>query len=220
MSDKTKKKSNVTVNEDETYEEALKRYGLSPSKNGHYVDKAELYAHMVEYCEAREKAKAEGAEPPRIDDYVAECIVKIATHLSYLPNFNGYTYRQDFVSDAIENCLSYIDNFDPKKSSNPFAYFTQICWYAFIRRIMKEKRQSIIKGKLIMGMPFDDSMMIDEDTNKAVVEDALRNTHTFVELAAEEERKQKAKADERKAVRDAARKAVEKPKTGLEEFFE
>lgn len=215
-----KRKSNVTVNEDETYEEALKRYGLSPSKNGHYVDKAELYEHMVRYCEAREKAKAEGAELPRIDDYVAECIVKIATHLSYLPNFNGYTYRQDFVSDAIENCLSYIDNFDPKKSNNPFAYFTQICWYAFIRRIMKEKRQSIIKGKLIMGMPFDDSMMIDEDTNKAVIEDALRNTHTFVELAAEEERKQKAKADERKAAREAQKKTAEKVKGGLEEFFE
>ena len=109
MSEKDKtRKSNLTVNEDETYEEALKRYGLSPSKNGHYVDKAELYEHMVKYCEAREKAKADGAEPPRIDDYIAECIVKIATHLSYLPNFNGYTYRQDFVSDAIENCLPYI----------------------------------------------------------------------------------------------------------------
>lgn len=214
------RKSGVVAEEGETYEEALKRYGLSPSKNGHYVDKAELYDHMVKYCEAREKAKTDGSELPRIDDYVAECIVKIATHLSYLPNFNGYTYRQDFVSDAIENCLSYIDNFDPKKSNNPFAYFTQICWYAFIRRIMKEKRQSIIKGKLIMGMPFDDSMMIDEDTNKAVIEDALRNTHTFVELAAEEERKQKAKADERKAAREAQKKTVEKAKGGLEEFFE
>ena len=213
------KKSNIIEQEDETYEEALKRYGLSPSKNGHYVDKAELYNHMVAYCEAREKAKAEGKEKPQIDNYIAECIIKIANHLSYLPNFSGYTYRQDFVEDAIENCIHYVDNFNPEISKNPFAYFTQICWYAFIRHIMKEKKQSIVKGKLIMGMTYDEALMTDADTNKAVMEDTLRNTHTFVELAAEEEKKQKQKADERKAQREA-KKSKAKTQTSLEELFE
>lgn len=211
--------TNMTIEEDETYEEALARYGLRPAKNGHYVDKAELYQHMVAYCEARDKAKAEGKEKPQVDNYIAESIIKIANHLSYLPNFSGYTYRADFVADAIENCLTYVDNFNPEKSQNPFAYFTQICWYAFIRRIMREKKQSIIKGRFIMGMSFDENLIIDEDTNKSVMEDTLRNTHTFVELAAEEEKKQKEKAEERRIAREQ-KKEQTRVHTSLEELFE
>ena len=195
--------------------------------NTDYVD---LYQfHNPSFCpvpgdgsglyEAMLQAKAEGKEKPQVDNYIAECIIKIANHLSYLPNFSGYTYRQDFVEDAIENCIHYVDNFNPEISKNPFAYFTQICWYAFIRHIMKEKKQSIVKGKLIMGMTYDEALMIDEDTNKAVMEDTLRNTHTFVELAAEEEKKQKQKADERKAQREA-KKSKAKTQTSLEELFE
>ena len=221
------RKTNVVENDGETYEDALKRYGLSPSKNGHYVDKAELYRNMVAYCEARDREKAEegitklNRKKNLLDEfpYISESIVKIANHLSYLPNFSGYTYREDFVEDAILNCCEYVDNFNPQISKNPFAYFTQICWYAFIRRIMKEKKQSIVKGKLIMGMPYDEALMIDEDINKAVMEDTLRNTHTFVELAAEEDKKQKQKAEERKAAREAKR-AKQKEQTSLEELFE
>lgn len=221
------RKTSVVENDGETYEDALKRYGLSPSKNGHYVDKAELYRNMVAYCEARDREKAEegitrlNRKKNLLDEfpYISESIVKIANHLSYLPNFSGYTYREDFVEDAILNCCEYVDNFNPQISKNPFAYFTQICWYAFIRRIMKEKKQSIVKGKLIMGMPYDEALMIDEDINKAVMEDTLRNTHTFVELAAEEDKKQKQKAEERKAAREAKR-AKQKEQTSLEELFE
>lgn len=221
------RKTSVVENDGETYEDALKRYGLSPSKNGHYVDKAELYRNMVAYCEARDREKEEGGitrfnrKKNLLDEfpYISESIVKIANHLSYLPNFSGYTYREDFVEDAILNCCEYVDNFNPNISKNPFAYFTQICWYAFIRRIMKEKKQSIVKGKLIMGMPYDEALMIDEDINKAVMEDTLRNTHTFVELAAEEDKKQKQKAEERKAAREAKR-AKQKEQTSLEELFE
>lgn len=221
------RKTSVVENDGETYEDALKRYGLSPSKNGHYVDKAELYRNMVAYCEARDREKEEegntrlNRKKNLLDEfpYISESIVKIANHLSYLPNFSGYTYREDFVEDAILNCCEYVDNFNPQISKNPFAYFTQICWYAFIRRIMKEKKQSIVKGKLIMGMPYDEALMIDEDINKAVMEDTLRNTHTFVELAAEEDKKQKQKAEERKAAREAKR-AKQKEQTSLEELFE
>lgn len=221
------RKTSVVENDGETYEDALKRYGLSPSKNGHYVDKAELYRNMVAYCEARDREKEEegitrfNRKKNLLDEfpYISESIVKIANHLSYLPNFSGYTYREDFVEDAILNCCEYVDNFNPNISKNPFAYFTQICWYAFIRRIMKEKKQSIVKGKLIMGMPYDEALMIDEDINKAVMEDTLRNTHTFVELAAEEDKKQKQKAEERKAAREAKR-AKQKEQTSLEELFE
>jgi DNA-directed RNA polymerase specialized sigma subunit len=80
-------------------------------------------------------------------NYVAECIMKIATHLSHKPNFVNYTFREDMISDGIENCLQYVDNFDPDKSNNPFAYFTQIIYFAFIRRIQKEKKQLYIKYK-------------------------------------------------------------------------
>ena len=90
-----------------------------------------------------------------VSNYIGDCILKIATHLSYKPNFINYSYKDDMILDGIENCIHYIDNFDPAKSSNPFAYFTQIIYYAFIRRIAKEKKHSYIKNKLIQNMAFD-----------------------------------------------------------------
>ena len=104
----------------------------------HYVDNAKLLAAMVDY---KNKVNANTSDkPPKIPEYVGECIMKIATHLSYRSNFVNYPFREEMVSDGIENCLQYIDNFDPAKSSNPFAYFTQIIYFAFIRRIQKEKK--------------------------------------------------------------------------------
>ena len=82
---------------------------------------------------------------PPVTNYIGECFLKIATHLSYRPNFINYTYRDEMISDGIENCLQYVKNFNPEKSSNPFAYFTQIIYYAFLRRIQKEKKQTHVK---------------------------------------------------------------------------
>ena len=95
---------------------------------------------------------------PDVTNYIGECFLKIANHLSYRPNFINYTYRDDMISDGIENCLQYMRNFNPEKSKNPFAYFTQIIYYAFIRRIQKEKKQMQIKSKLIANAGVENMM--------------------------------------------------------------
>jgi hypothetical protein len=110
------------------------------SSKKHYVKNADLYAAMVEYRKMLIEHKTLGKDRPRVPIYIGECIMKIATHLAYKPNFSNYTFRDEMISDGIENCLRYIDNFDPGKSQNPFAYFTQIIYFAFIRRIQKEKK--------------------------------------------------------------------------------
>lgn len=116
-------------------------------KAPHYVDNKALYAAMVEYKTAVAKAEAEGVQKPRVSEYIGTCIYRIATHLSSRGNFCNYPFREELVGDAIDNCLNYIDNFDHVKYQNPFAYFTQISWYAFIRRIQREKKQLYIKQK-------------------------------------------------------------------------
>ena len=115
----------------------------------HYVDNKKFYAALIERKELTAEAEAVGEEPPQITNYLGESILKIANHLSYRPNFINYTYREEMISDGIENCLQYMDRFDPEKSSNPFAYFTQIIYYAFVRRITKEKKQQAIKEKML-----------------------------------------------------------------------
>jgi hypothetical protein len=110
------------------------------SSKKHYVKNADLYAAMVEYRKAVTEAIEKGEQKPRVPFYIGECIMKIATHLAFKPNFSNYPFREEMVSDGIENCLQYIGNFDPGKSQNPFAYFTQIIYFAFIRRIQKEKK--------------------------------------------------------------------------------
>ena len=125
-------------------------------KNEHYVNNADFLEAMKAYRKQVNIAKKERLPKPPVTDYIGSCFLKIANHLSYRPNFINYTFRDDMISDGIENCLQYLDNFNPTKSNNPFAYFTQIIYYAFVRRIQKEKKQVTIKNKLITESNYDD----------------------------------------------------------------
>lgn len=112
-----------------------------------YIDNKLFLKEMVAYRRAVRKAKREGLEKPRLPEYVGECFMKIAENLSHKPNFLSYTFREEMISDAIENCVMYADNFNPAKSKNPFAYFTQVTYFAFLRRIQREKKQLYVKYK-------------------------------------------------------------------------
>jgi len=114
-----------------------------------YVSNKEFLQEMIEYKARVEEAKSQDRPAPEVTDAIALKIMLIAQRLSFKPNFINYTYRDEMVLDAIENCIRYVDNFDPDRSNNPFSYFTQICYYAFIRRIQKEKKEFHIKVKYV-----------------------------------------------------------------------
>lgn len=113
-----------------------------------YVNNKEFLQALIDYKKKREDAERNNEEPPIIPNYIGECIYQIANRLATKPNFAGYSYRDEMVSDGLENAIQAINNFDPNMSSNPFAYFTQIIWYAYLRRIEKEKKQLYIKHKV------------------------------------------------------------------------
>lgn len=116
--------------------------------NSHYVNNAEFLESLKRY---HEKCKniAEDKPIPELDEHVAECIMLICTNLSHRPNFINYPYKEDMVAEAILDCLKAVGNFNPEIGTNPFAYFTQIAWFAFLRKIKKEKKQDIAKFALI-----------------------------------------------------------------------
>ena len=136
-------------------------------RSEHYVNNKEFLAALIKYQEDIEIARLQDKTKPQIPRYIGECFLKIANHLSFKPNFVNYMFKEDMISDGIENCVQYIHNFNPEKSRNPFAYFTQIIHYAFLRRIQREKRQLEIKNKIIeksgYNEVFDDSNKIDGD---------------------------------------------------------
>ena len=134
-------------------------------KSEHYVNNKEFLEALIVYRGKCAEAEEKGQPSPRITNYLGSCFLKIATHLSYKPNFVNYMFREDMISDGIENCVQYIKNFDPEKSRNPFAYFTQIIHYAFLRRIQKEKRQMDIRSKIIERSGFDEVFSADGDYN-------------------------------------------------------
>ena len=135
---------------------------LKPQEKPHYVNNKELSLAVVDYCESAEKARKQKSKNiPIVDNYIAECFLKIAEGLSHKSNFIRYTYREEMVMDAVENCLKAIKNYDIKTATrtgtpNAFAYFTQISWYAFLRRIEKEKKQQDIKLKYIANVGIDE----------------------------------------------------------------
>ena len=154
-------------------------------RSEHYVNNKEFLAALIKYREDVEIAKLRDRPKPVIPRYIGECFLKIANHLSFKPNFVNYMFKEDMISDGIENCVQYIHNFNPEKSQNPFAYFTQIIHYAFLRRIQREKRQLEIKNKILeksgYSEVFDDNNQIDGSTYsdynqiKDAVHSKLRN---------------------------------------------
>ena len=122
---------------------------MAKQKSVHYVDNKKFLQAMIDWRQTCDEAEEKNQTQPPVTNYIGECFLKIATHLSYRPNFINYTYRDEMISDGIENCLQYVKNFNPEKSKNPFAYFTQIIYYAFLRRIAKEKKQSHVKNKML-----------------------------------------------------------------------
>ena len=174
------------------------------TKKKEYVNNADFLKALIDYKEASKLAKKNKTPPPPIPNYIGECFMKIAEGLSHKPNFINYTYRDEMMADGIENCIMYFDNFDPTKSKNPFAYFTQIIYYAFLRRIQKEKKQTYVKYKATeqMGILDEFEMMEFEDGTSKQFE-LYDNIAEFIENY--EEAKEK-------------KKEVKKPK-GIEKFF-
>jgi hypothetical protein len=132
-------------------------------KNPHYVNNKDFYDALLVYKNKVKAAKEQNLPAPPITNYLGDCFLKIATHLSYRPNFVNYIFREDMISDGVENCVQYINNFDVNRS-NPFAYFTQIVYYAFLRRIQKEKKQMEIKEKIIERSGYEQLFYVDDDS--------------------------------------------------------
>lgn len=145
-----------------------KKDSSTEEQPAHYVNNKEFLAALVEYKNSVKKAVEEGKEKPIVPHYLGECFLKIATHLSYKANFINYSYRDDMISDGIENCLVAADKFDPEKSSNPFAYYTQIIYFAFVRRIQKEKKQQATKYRMLENVDLD-QLLLHSDGNEEYV---------------------------------------------------
>lgn len=176
---------------------------MSKSNPKHYVNNADFLASLIDYHDRCQKAKEKNLPEPPIPNYIGECFLKISEHLSRKPNFISYSFRDEMISDGIENCIMYFRNFDPTKSSNPFAYFTQIIYYAFLRRISKEKKQLYVKYKATeqFGILDEGELFEDEHGNMKQFE-LYDNISEFIFNFEE------------------AKKAKKKPKKGLEKFVE
>jgi hypothetical protein len=146
----------------------------SSKKNAeHYVNNREFSQAVVDYVTIVRKCEADGVETPKITEYIGRCFLKIAEGLSRRPNFIRYTYREEMVMDGVANCIKAIMNYNVAAatrtgSPNAFAYFTQICYYAFIRRITLEKKEQDIKLRYIEQAGIDAFMTNSDDSSQFV----------------------------------------------------
>lgn len=171
----------------------------------HYVNNPEFLKEMKLHIAAVKKAKKAGKPSPQVSNYIGECIVSIANKLANKPNFVNYPFREEMISDGIENSLQYLNNFNPSKSSNPFAYFTQIIYFAFVRRIQREKKHLATKYRIIEESLIDlagDSDGINSN-QKYGSDYADLNMHEFLQNfeKSQEEKKRKIKSSKKKAAK-------------------
>jgi len=174
-------------------------------RSAHYVDNKLLLEEMIKYLDAVKEAEESDSVKPRIPEYIGECLLKISNRLSTKPNFINYTYREEMISDGIENCINYLENFNPEKSNNPFAYFTQIIYYAFLRRIQKEKKQLYIKHKSLEQSLILDELVTHGNENDPGDHSAYVNLNTdymndFIETFEEKEAEKKQKREKKKGL--------------------
>ncbi len=196
---------------------------VDPDNTSHYINNKEFLKCIIEYQADIKKCKKEGKDKPYVSDYIAMCFLQIAQRLSYRPNFINYTYKDDMISDGLENCLAYMHNFNPEKSTNPFAYFTQIIYYAFLRRIQKEKKQQYIKYKVFTDQKTEIEEEHEKLSNDFVNEKGSADFHIHIkEFIDEMERKEKEKKHKRelkKAEREGKTKKNQESKTNLDLFM-
>jgi len=168
-----------------------------------YINNKTLYTSMIEHRTKLNNAVTENKPKPQVSNYIGQSILLICNNLAKKPNFSGYTYKQEMISDGIIDCIAAVDNFDPDKTNNPFAYFTQIAWNAFIRRIHKEKKQAYIKHK-----NFENSGIMDE------LYDQQEGSHT-IQVKHNEYSDDIIRSFESKLIKN-----IKKNKIGLEKFAE
>lgn len=186
--------------------EKLAEILMSPKKKTKdYVNNEDLIKALMDHKEAKEYALANGLDEPRLSNYIGECFYKIAEGLSHIHKFINYSYREEMVGDGIENCLQYYHNYNPEKSRYAFAYFTQIIYYAFLRRIAKENKQTYVKYKATQQMGIlDEHELMELDNGDTKQFEMYDNQSEFI--AKYEEAKKK-------------KKVAKKPK-GVENFLE
>jgi len=195
---------------------------VDPDNINHYINNKEFLKCLIEYQADIERCEKEGKEKPYVTDYIAMCFLQIAQRLSYRPNFINYTYKDDMISDGLENCLAYMHNFNPDKSKNPFAYFTQIIYYAFLRRIQKEKKQQYIKYKVftdqITGIEEADEKRAFDFINEKGGADFHIHIKEFIDDMEKKEAEKKNKREQKKAEREGKKEQSE-PENNLELFM-
>ena len=175
----------------------------------HYVDNKKFYEEILKYRARIQEAKESGKEEPRLPEYIGEGIYRIAHKLSTMPKFVNYSYRDEMISDGIENCIMYFKDYNPEIGQNPFAYFTQIIYYAFLRRIGKEEKNRYIIYKNyqenIVNLGHSENL-VDAEDNRVMPTQMYDNINDFME-------KFERKEEEKKVKRKQA-------KEGLQKFYE
>lgn len=175
-----------------------------------YVNNPEFLQAIIDYKKLCTEAEDSGDSKPQIPDYIGECIYQISTRLASKPNFSGYSYKDEMISDGLENAIQALGNFDPDKSSNPFAYFTQIIWYAFLRRIDKEKKQLYIKHKVTENSVVSGTVVEDGDDDGSAPSYIDLDNDYMTDFVKNYEKKM----DEKKAQQQ------KRAKKGLEKFID
>ena len=196
---------------------------VDPDNTSHYINNKEFLKCLIEYQEDIVKCKKEGKDKPYVTDYIAMCFLQIAQRLSFRPNFINYTYKDDMISDGLENCLAYMHNFNSDKSKNPFAYFTQIIYYAFLRRIQKEKKQQYIKYKVFTdhqsGLGEDHEKLSNDFINEKGSADFHIHIKEFIDDMERKEAEKKQKRELKKAERESKTKKNQVSETNLDFFM-
>lgn len=203
--------------EDELYEKMGFKKPVDKENPTHYVNNKEFYEAMKEYIYACREVP-EGQPFPRVPEYIGECFLKIAQRTFMRANFNSYTYKEDMIGDAVEDCLIYMRNFNPDLYKNPFGYFSTYVWNAFVRKIEDEEKNRYKRAKSIQFAGIDSEVFavqehdIDEEYQNSMLDFLRDNDNIIVEYEAKMARRKEKQAAAKRAREDAGEQPIKESK--------
>lgn len=155
------------------------------SKGKHYVSNADLYEEFVKWHEKIKEANEKGLPEPPIPNTIGLAFLQIATNLVKKHNWLGnQKWHEEMVGNAIEDSVRYARTFDINRTKNPFSFFTQTCYYAFLRTIYKEKRNDYVKHKSMLNAIMSNSEhmeQLDDDIEIETLDYNQENIEKFIQ---------------------------------------
>lgn len=136
---------------------------MPTSKNSVTIAGKTLYLNNKDLMAEVKRSKDVG----QMTNELATMLQLLCSKYAKKGNFINYSYNEDMQAYAMMMLVRTWNSFDPAKSNNPFAFFTQCIKNSFIQYLNQEKRQRDVRDVILIDQGMNPSYGYDDGTTRS-----------------------------------------------------